>query len=88
LLIGFFSSGASGFVAAHCLTALLDAGYKVKCSVRSQEKADEIRKLRASHADKLDFVIVKDIVEPGAHDEAVKGVTAVCFISIPPTVTR
>ncbi|CCX10109.1 Similar to Putative uncharacterized oxidoreductase C513.07; acc. no. Q9UT59 [Pyronema omphalodes CBS 100304] len=79
-------TGASGFVAAHCLTALLDAGYKVKCSVRSQEKADEIRKRRASHADKLDFVIVKDIVEPGAHDEAVKGVTAVVHTASPFTL--
>jgi uncharacterized protein YbjT (DUF2867 family) len=59
------------------LTSLLDAGYKVKCTVRSRAKAADIRKLRPLQTDQLDFAVVEDVAVKGAFDEAVKGVTAV-----------
>jgi nucleoside-diphosphate-sugar epimerase len=58
-------SGGSGFIAAHILDALLKRGHSVVTTVRSQEKAEQIKK---SHQgipkDKLDFVIVQDIANP------------------------
>ncbi|KAF8244162.1 NAD(P)-binding protein [Wilcoxina mikolae CBS 423.85] len=77
------SVGASGFVAAHVLTSLLDGGYKVKCTVRSQAKADDIRKLRPLQSDQLDFAVVEDVAVKGAFDEAVKGVSAVIHTASP-----
>ena len=77
--------GASGFLAAHVLTALLDAGYKVRCTVRSEEKAASIRKMRPLQHKSLDFVIVKDVAVDHAFDEAVKGVKGVCSPPSPPS---
>ncbi|KAI5778122.1 hypothetical protein EDC01DRAFT_675582 [Geopyxis carbonaria] len=77
-------TGANGFVATHVLTALLDAGYKVKCSVRSQAKIDGMKALRTpEELSRLQFCIVPDVAAPGAHDEAVKGVVAVVHTASP-----
>jgi len=45
--------------------------------VRSQEKADNIRKRRPLQGANLAFVVVENAVT-GAFDEAVKGVEGVC----------
>uniref|UniRef100_A0A0D2XL58 NAD-dependent epimerase/dehydratase domain-containing protein n=1 Tax=Fusarium oxysporum (strain Fo5176) TaxID=660025 RepID=A0A0D2XL58_FUSOF len=65
-------TGGSGFIAAHILDALLKRGHSVATTVRSQEKAEQIK---ASHPgvskENLEFVIVPDISAPDAFDEAV-----------------
>ena len=70
-------TGASGFLAAHILNEFLDHGYHVRGTVRSEETAAKVRKTHAKYGDKLSFAIVKDVAEPGAFDEAVKGVDGV-----------
>ena len=35
--------GASGYIAKHIVQQLLDAGWKMRGSVRSKDKADQIR---------------------------------------------
>jgi uncharacterized protein YbjT (DUF2867 family) len=70
-------TGASGFVAAHVLTAFLDAGYKVRGTVRSQETAAKVKKTHAKYVNNLSFAIVPDIRTKGAFGEAVKGVDGV-----------
>ncbi|KAK9455155.1 hypothetical protein V1511DRAFT_499613 [Dipodascopsis uninucleata] len=65
-------TGASGFIAGHILKLLLEKGYTVKATVRSQDKADYLKKLYPVDA-KLSFVIVPDIAAPNAFDEAVIG---------------
>ncbi|KAL4807159.1 mitochondrial ribosomal protein subunit-domain-containing protein [Aspergillus unguis] len=66
-------SGGSGFIAAHTLDQLLERGFDVVTTVRSHEKGD---KILAAHPntpkEKLSYVIVKDIAQDGAFDEAVK----------------
>ncbi|EJD39222.1 putative cinnamoyl-CoA reductase [Auricularia subglabra TFB-10046 SS5] len=64
-------TGASGFVAAHVLHSLLEHGFWVRCTVRSQSKASAIAAQYPGHAAQLDFAIVPDISEPGAFDAAV-----------------
>jgi len=66
-------SGLSGFIAAHCLEQLLQKGYRVRGTVRSQAKADYIKKQYPS-AD-LEIAIVPDIAKENCFDEAIKGVT-------------
>lgn len=46
-------TGASGFVAAHASTSFLEAGYKVKGTVRSEQTADRVKKTRIVHAESL-----------------------------------
>ena len=70
-------TGASGFVAAHVVKELLEHGYKVRGTVRSEASANGVRKTHPMYADKLSFAIVKDVAAPGSFDEAVKGVDGV-----------
>lgn len=74
-------TGASGFIAAHVIRQLLEAGYKVRGTVRSQSSADKVKKAHEKYATGLSFAFVEDISVPGAFDEAVKGVDGVCPIS-------
>ncbi len=70
-------TGASGFVAAWVVKELLEHGYKVRGTVRSEDSANGVRKTHPNHSDKLSFAIVKDVAAPGSFDEAVKGVDGV-----------
>lgn len=51
-------TGASGFIAAHCLEAFLLNGHFVRFTVRSQEKADQILKSNDKYKSQLESVIV------------------------------
>ncbi|KAL2834317.1 NAD(P)-binding protein [Aspergillus cavernicola] len=66
-------TGGSGFIAAHILDQLLERGFDVVTTVRSAEKGE---RLVAAHPntpkEKFSYVIVKDVAEDGAFDEAVK----------------
>ncbi|KAF2236789.1 NAD(P)-binding protein [Viridothelium virens] len=65
-------TGGSGFIAAHVLDTLLEHGYSVVTTVRTQEKADRIKQAHPNVSkDKLDFAIVKDIGQEGAFEKAV-----------------
>ena len=63
-------TGASGFIALHVLDQLLAAGYEVVGTVRSEEKAEPIKKeLAKEHPNgKYQFEVVVDIAAPNAFD--------------------
>ncbi|KAF3916763.1 Dihydroflavonol-4-reductase [Dactylellina cionopaga] len=63
-------TGGSGFIAAHILELLVQRGYEIVTTVRSEDKASKIREANP-HA-KLSVVIVPDIAQPDAFDEVVK----------------
>jgi nucleoside-diphosphate-sugar epimerase len=54
-------TGGTGFIAQHCILALLDAGYHVKTTVRSLSREGEVRgNLKTGGAepgDRLSFVV-------------------------------
>ncbi|KAJ5814349.1 uncharacterized protein N7503_001099 [Penicillium pulvis] len=66
-------TGGSGFIAAHIVDILLQHGFDTVVTVRSEEKA---KRILDAHPDtpkeKLSYVIVKDVAQDGAFDEAVK----------------
>jgi nucleoside-diphosphate-sugar epimerase len=72
-------SGATGYIAVWVVQNLLDRGYAVRGTARSVAKGDFLKKVFASYAsgDRFEVVIVVDIAEDGAFDEAVKGVDAI-----------
>ncbi|WOO83831.1 Ketoreductase azaE [Vanrija pseudolonga] len=76
-------SGASGYIATQTVKDLLDAGYPVRGTVRSADKGEFLKDLFKDSAVPFDYVIVKDIAEPGAFDEAVKGVVGVAHTASP-----
>jgi len=69
-------SGGSGFVASHIVKTFLDAGYKVRTTVRSENTKEKVQKIQENHPN-LSYAIVPDGQATGAYDEAVKGVDGV-----------
>ncbi|KAL4921268.1 NAD dependent epimerase/dehydratase [Aspergillus aurantiobrunneus] len=66
-------TGANGFVASHILSILLDSGFAVTATLRSQSKADDIIKTHPSWKGKFALKdIQKEMIEP-----AVMGTTEI-----------
>ncbi|CAD6450079.1 7e1c9afb-6ef9-4444-a9f3-5e96e23de605 [Sclerotinia trifoliorum] len=76
-------TGGNGFVAAQILDAFLSRGYNVRTTVRSPDKGEALRKSFSKYDNQLSYAVVRDIVEEGAFDEAVKGVDGVVHSASP-----
>ncbi|GAA5840560.1 hypothetical protein JCM11251_007615 [Rhodosporidiobolus azoricus] len=78
-------TGASGFLAAHIAQQLLQRGFRVRGTVRSAAKGEYLDNLfrKEGIADKWEWVIVEDVEEEGAFNEAIKGVDAVLHTASP-----
>ncbi|OQD88209.1 hypothetical protein PENANT_c004G00741 [Penicillium antarcticum] len=61
-------TGANGFVASHILWILIDRGYNVTATVRSQEKAEDIIKTHPDWLGKVEFAIVADFTSAKPFD--------------------
>lgn len=84
-----FLTGATGFIAKHVLLQLLSEGYLVRASVRSPERAAEVRATMAAHLlepDDLDrrlqFVTL-DLERDAGWDEALAGCSALVHVASP-----
>lgn len=77
-------TGISGFIAKHCAVAFLQAGYRVRGTVRSQTKADEVRRALGAHADTgmLEFVQA-DLLSDEGWDAAARDCAAVAHLASP-----
>ena len=56
-------TGANGFAAIHIIDALLKKGYSVRATIRSESKGNHVKKLFDKYEDKLEFVVVPDLVK-------------------------
>lgn len=72
-------SGANGFIAVWVVRTLLEHGYSVRGTVRSESKGTHLLNLFKDEVlnGKFELVIVPDITAYGAFDDAVKGVDAI-----------
>ncbi|KAF2761114.1 NAD(P)-binding protein [Pseudovirgaria hyperparasitica] len=76
-------TGANGFIASHTVDQLLIAGFKVRGTVRSEDKG----KWLLDHFNKkygpgsLEIAVVPDMSVKGAFDNAVKGVSGVVHMA-------
>ncbi len=77
-------TGASGFIAKHCIVRLLNEGYAVRGSLRSPNRADEVRAAIATKAptDDLTFVTL-DLMSDDGWADAVKSCTFVQHVASP-----
>ena len=64
-----FVSGATGFIAQHIVKQLLEKGYNVVGSVRSESKGEKLRKNFGAN---FSYEIVEDLETVGAFDRALK----------------
>lgn len=78
-------TGGSGFVAAHCIVQLLNAGYRVRTTVRSAGRADSVRTQVArggASPDTLGFAEA-DLLSDTGWAEAVAGCRFVLHVASP-----
>ncbi|ODA77599.1 hypothetical protein RJ55_07228 [Drechmeria coniospora] len=64
-------TGANGFIAQHCVAALLETGYRVVGTVRSASKADLVKETHHYHA-RLEIVVVEDVTSTRAYLDALR----------------
>lgn len=74
-------TGASGFLGSHIASQLLDAGYSVKATFRSDAKAKAF--LEAFAGKSIKTHVVPDITEKGAYDECIVGADFVIHSASP-----
>jgi dihydroflavonol-4-reductase len=80
-------TGGSGFLGAHCVLALLEAGYRVRTTVRSPARAADVRAQLAAGGvddpgDRLEFAIA-DLTSDTGWAEAVAGCRFVLHVASP-----
>lgn len=67
-------TGGTGFIAQHCILALLEQGYRVRTTVRSLAREDEVRRQLkvggAEPGERLSFVVADLSADPGWADAA------------------
>lgn len=80
-------TGASGFIGLHCVLQLLQQGYRVRGTVRSRGRANEVREametnLGTALGDRLE-VVEADLTEDEGWAEAARGCTYVLHVASP-----
>lgn len=78
------ATGASGFIALHTIVALLAKGYRVRGTVRSKAKGDDVRKTVKLHADASRLTLVEaELTKDDGWAEAVAGCRFVLHMASP-----
>lgn len=79
-------TGASGFIAQHTILRVLEAGYRVRGTIRSLGKSDEVRSVLAPHAgaamERFELVAA-DLMSDVGWDDAVRGCRFVLHMASP-----
>lgn len=74
-------TGATGYIATHVVNEALKLGYKVRGTVRSEDKAAKTREIFGNNPNYTP-VIVKDFAGPSSEiEDAVKGVDAIIHLA-------
>lgn len=79
-------TGGSGFVGVHCILALLNAGYRVRTTVRSLDRDHEVRAMLARGGAAPDADIefrVADLMSDAGWGDAAAGCTYVLHVASP-----
>ncbi|CAJ0575175.1 unnamed protein product, partial [Mesorhabditis spiculigera] len=77
-------TGASGYVALHCVNQLLAAGYRVRGTVRSKRNEQKVAPLlRLPHANERLELVEADLLKPEGWDDVVSGCTYVLHVASP-----
>lgn len=77
-------TGASGFIAQHTILRLLEAGYRVRGTIRSLGRADEVRAVIAAHSDGKEIeLMAADLTSDDGWTDAVRGCRYVLHVASP-----
>ncbi|TGO44967.1 hypothetical protein BCON_0438g00020 [Botryotinia convoluta] len=78
-----FITGATGFIGASTALAALNAGYRLRISVRKESKIESLKSIFSDHANSLEFVIVPGITVPGAFSKVLDNVEYILHLASP-----
>lgn len=73
-------TGATGMIGSHVVNEALKAGYRVRGTTRSQDRAKYTTEIFQHHSN-FSTAIVEDVTTPGAWDAAMKDVSAVVHLA-------
>ena len=84
-------TGATGFIAQHCILQLLEAGYQVRGTARTPGRSEEIAAILSAHLSDVararlprDFsVVAADLTSDAGWDDAVNGCRFVLHVASP-----
>lgn len=78
-------TGVNGFIASHVVDQLLQAGYRVRGSVRSLERAGWVKEYfeKQYGVGKIELAEVPDMGAPFAFDDVVGGAAGICHVATP-----
>lgn len=83
-------TGASGFIASHCILELLNCGYLVKGTLRDLDRAGSILKILDKHTRKIDNIefVQAELNDAHCWDNAVRGCDGILHIASPAPVVQ
>ena len=76
-------TGGSGFIGAYCILDLLDAGYRVRTTVRSPIARPSVRELLGAEQRRGALVRAADLMDDAGWAEAVAGCEYVLHVASP-----
>ncbi|KAF5868835.1 putative nad dependent epimerase dehydratase family protein [Botrytis fragariae] len=82
-----FITGATGFIGASTALAALNAGYRLRISVRKESQIESLKNVFSDHANNLEFVVVPDITVPGAFSKVLDNVEYILHVASPLAVS-
>ena len=83
-------TGASGFIAGHCILEMLSHGYEVRGTLRDAARGEAIKTILANHTDRteaLEFVSA-DLMDEGSWVEAARGCEGILHVASPVPVVQ
>lgn len=82
-----FITGATGFIGATTTLQALQAGYRVRLSVRKEAQIDKLKGIFAQYVDQIEFITTPDITKEDAFAGALKDVTHIIHAASPLAVS-
>lgn len=76
-------TGINGYIGSHVADQLLQSGYRVRGTVRSDSKGEWVKELfdKKYGEGKVEIVIVANMSQPGAFDSACEGVSGIAHLA-------
>ena len=83
-------SGASGFIAGHCILEMLNHGYDVRGTLRDAARGESLRQILGQHTDRIDALefVSADLMDEQSWVDAAAGCDGILHVASPVPVVQ